>query len=328
MRSQLRKTLAALATAISAVWMTSHSLASPPYLNYQGTINDAAGTPITNQGQALEFNVWDAPTGGNLVWGPFNVTAPVLNGRFNVILGPTDTTSRRLDTAFSGSDERYLAVTVGASTITPRQRFLSNPYAYSASIVANSRYELTPTHFAVLTNSLLEFGKGIASKAPGNGVVAYGTNSLDIVGGGTSTDNRLTTIHGNLSLTGSILDGTGKTNTFVTGEERLRVVRGRIFGSTPTDGSGFTVRAAKTNVLPPTFLTNYSGPYTVTFNPPFNSRPIVTVTPYGDDNTLQLAVIESATTNRALLHIHRLRSDGTWDRTLNTIFEFIAIGPR
>jgi hypothetical protein len=327
MRSKLRQTLAVFATAVTTAWMTTSALASPPYVNYQGTINDAAGNPINNQSQALVFNIYDAPTGGALVWGPFSVTAPVLNGRFNVILGPTDSTARSLDTVFAGSDARYLGVTVGSTPITPRQRFLSNPYSFSASIVANSRYELTPTNFALLSNSTLEIGKGIPSKAPGNGIVSYGNDSLNIVGGGPTTDSRLTTIQGNLSITGSILDASGKTNAFATGEESLRIVRGRVSGRAVADGSGFTVGIARTNGVIQNPL-SYTGPFTVKFDLPFSGRPVITVTAGGDDTEFAIPVIERTTTTNAVIHLHHLNSQGTWQDTVSGSFHFIAIGPR
>src|SRR6266545_3937226 len=80
--------------------------AQPALLNYQGRLSDAAGAPLSNGTYTLEFNIYDAANGGSNVWGPFlfdgntgNGHAPravVLQGRFNVILGPTNTTGRPL----------------------------------------------------------------------------------------------------------------------------------------------------------------------------------------------------------------------------------------
>ncbi|MFH2124145.1 MAG: phage tail protein [Pseudomonadota bacterium] len=105
----------------------------PPLINYQGTLTDATGHPITNGSKKLSFNIYDAATDGTLIWGPqvFN-TVPVINGLFNVILGTTDTGGRLIADAF-GSENRFLGVTVDDGTeITPRQQVLSAPFAVQA----------------------------------------------------------------------------------------------------------------------------------------------------------------------------------------------------
>lgn len=121
----------------------------PSYVNYQGTLTDAAGQPLTGA-HALAFRVYDAATAGNLVWGPqtFKDTTGqpgggtdnrvrVINGRFNVILGPQDEatpTPRDLSTAFTTGSTRYVELTVDDSTqpVQPRQQILTAPFAFVA----------------------------------------------------------------------------------------------------------------------------------------------------------------------------------------------------
>jgi len=91
----------------------------------------------------LEFNLYDAPIAGNKVWGPqvFD-NVPIIGGRFNVILGATDTGERSLVGAF-GASQRYLGFKVGAVgqdlanvvEMAPRQQILSAPYALVAEKV-------------------------------------------------------------------------------------------------------------------------------------------------------------------------------------------------
>lgn len=120
-------------------------LAQPEYINYQGRVNDGAGQPLATGNYTIEFRVYDDPVLAepvNLVWGPFildGATAEghgpavsIINGRFNVILGPGDTASRSIRNAFAG-ENRFLELRVnGGSPILPRQQFLSTPYAIKA----------------------------------------------------------------------------------------------------------------------------------------------------------------------------------------------------
>ncbi len=106
----------------------------PPLINYQGTLTGAGGQPIPNSTKMLEFKIYDAASGGIMVWGPqiFN-SVPVINGQFNVILGTTDTSGRSIADAFN-SNERFLGITVDDSEteLTPRQQILSAPYSLQA----------------------------------------------------------------------------------------------------------------------------------------------------------------------------------------------------
>ena len=111
----------------------------PPLVNYQGMLTDANGNPLTGS-KKLEFNLYDAPLGGNKVWGPqVFATVPLVNGMFNVILGTIDTEGRSIAEAF-GAKDRYLGITVdGGTELAPRQQILSAPFAISSKS-ANDSY--------------------------------------------------------------------------------------------------------------------------------------------------------------------------------------------
>jgi hypothetical protein len=133
---------------LAFVWCGNPALAQVPGLiNYQGQVTDAAGVPLATGTYTMHFRIFSVATGGTAVWGPqsFDGTAgtgkgaqvPVVDGFFNVILGPQDTTARNLTDAFGAAD-RYLEITVGANpAILPRQRILSAPYALKANQVAD-----------------------------------------------------------------------------------------------------------------------------------------------------------------------------------------------
>ncbi|MCP4105252.1 MAG: hypothetical protein GY749_06910 [Desulfobacteraceae bacterium] len=122
---------AVLAMAVSVVYAQQET-SVPPLINYQGMLADANGNPMIGT-KKLTFNIYDAAIGGNLVWGPqvFD-SVPLINGRFNVILGTTDNNGKLIIDAFDAK-ERYLGITVDSnSEISPRQQILSAPYAIQA----------------------------------------------------------------------------------------------------------------------------------------------------------------------------------------------------
>lgn len=116
---------------------------APDYVNYQGKLTDAKGAPLATGDYILEFNIYshpDALEADKLAWGPqvfdgaktlgHGTTVSLVNGFFNVILGPKDTANRSLKDAFVAGESRYLGIKVNNGIeITPRMRILSAPYA-------------------------------------------------------------------------------------------------------------------------------------------------------------------------------------------------------
>jgi hypothetical protein len=110
-------------------------------INYQGRLTDASGNALQDGQYTLTFDLYDAPDAGTKVWGPFaydggagdghGPKADLVNGRFNVILGPNDTTGRDLSGVFGGA--RYLQITVASNPpLLPRQQILSAPESLHA----------------------------------------------------------------------------------------------------------------------------------------------------------------------------------------------------
>jgi len=112
----------------------------PPLINYQGNLTDEQGNGLIGL-KKLEFNIYDAPAAGNKLWGPqvFD-NVPLIDGKFNVILGSSDAGGRLVTDAFSEGN-RFLGIKVtdaggdltSISEVTPRQQILSNPYAIKAA---------------------------------------------------------------------------------------------------------------------------------------------------------------------------------------------------
>ena len=101
-------------------------------MNYQGRLTDMNGNAVTALTATLTFNIYDASSGGTRHWGPFSVNADLIDGRFNVLLGPNDTSNRPIANAFNGGGNRYIRVTVAGSGNLPRQQIFAAPTAFHA----------------------------------------------------------------------------------------------------------------------------------------------------------------------------------------------------
>ena len=118
----------------------------PALVNYQGRLANPDGSPLPTADYTLTFKVFDALTNGVLVWGPqmfdgavsqgHGARVPVVQGWFNVMLGPVDTNGASLADAFNGTS-RYVEVTVSnRPPIAPRQQILTTPFAFQAANAA------------------------------------------------------------------------------------------------------------------------------------------------------------------------------------------------
>jgi hypothetical protein len=101
-------------------------------VNYQGRLADDAGVPLTGT-YGMSFALYDAAEDGTLIWGPESHTAvPVSEGLFSVGLG-SQTSGGIPTTTWNG--DRYLEITVGGETLSPRELIRSVPIAGMALTV-------------------------------------------------------------------------------------------------------------------------------------------------------------------------------------------------
>jgi hypothetical protein len=175
----------------------------PPLVNYQGRLSNPDGSPLPTADYTLTFNIYDAPTNGTLIWGPqvFDGAAtqghgpriPVVQGYFNVMLGPSDTVTRSLSDAFTGI-ARYVEVTVSnRPPILPRQQILTTPFAFQA---ANSA-KLAGYDWSVVFGTASAVTSGIpfsmlaqrqvGTNAPLGSMAASQTINTNLPGGTTNT---------------------------------------------------------------------------------------------------------------------------------------------
>ncbi|HEY5912360.1 MAG TPA: tail fiber domain-containing protein [Verrucomicrobiae bacterium] len=154
----------------------------PSLVNYQGQLLDSAGTPLPTGEYTLTMSLYDAATSGALKWGPqvfdgqglpgHGAKVPVVNGYFNLILGPADTNGLPVANAFDGHP-RYLEIRVGSNPpIAPRQQILSAPFALNADKLGGTNW-----------NAVFDGGNPATGKISGGKIADGSVTSVQILDG-------------------------------------------------------------------------------------------------------------------------------------------------
>lgn len=107
----------------------------PTQLHFQGRLTDSSNNPLTGP-NGFVFGVYDAPTGGSLLWSETQPAVSVANGVFAVQLGVVDPLASGV---FVGSTT-WLQVTVNGNVMLPRQRLLAAPYAHNAQLLSGREF--------------------------------------------------------------------------------------------------------------------------------------------------------------------------------------------
>jgi len=140
-------------------------------VNYQGRLASTGGSPLTGT-YGMTFALYDAPTGGALVWGPESHAAvPVSEGLFSVGLGSQ--TSGGIPTSVWNGD-RYLEATVGGETLSPRELIRSVPIAGMALTVpdgAVTRAKAPGLIASTASNTEIQYGVVVAQATGTTGVL-------------------------------------------------------------------------------------------------------------------------------------------------------------
>jgi len=132
-----------LAALLSLLSFVLPAQVVPALVNYQGHLANPDGSPLATGNYELTFKVYTVASGLLPVWGPqifdgatgtgHGALIPVVQGNFNVILGPTDINGNSLAAAFNGTN-RFIEVTVSNhAPIAPRQQILAAPFAFLAA---------------------------------------------------------------------------------------------------------------------------------------------------------------------------------------------------
>ncbi|MBU2573347.1 MAG: hypothetical protein KKH28_04645 [Elusimicrobia bacterium] len=103
----------------------------PLKINFQGRLEES-GQPVEGAKNFI-FKIYDALSGGSVVWTSQAQSVEVANGVFSVVL-ETGTPVNLSTAAFAGA--RYVEITVDGVPLSPRQEMVSAPYAMVAQALA------------------------------------------------------------------------------------------------------------------------------------------------------------------------------------------------
>lgn len=149
----------------------------PAKLSYQANIIDANGIPIGNsapENHTIDFTIYDQSTAGNAIYHETQLVT-IDKGSFSILLGDgtIDNTKRfrALSDVFydSTASDRYVEVTVTLAnnvqtTLAPRVRLVTSPYAFLASNAINASQATYSTIAGSLTNSGTSFSAGVVAR--------------------------------------------------------------------------------------------------------------------------------------------------------------------
>jgi len=261
-----RLLLAATILALGAAIARAQSV--PQLVNYQGNLTDVNGVPLTDgSNYTVEFNIWNAKTGGVLLWGPMIFDNGTGNGHaakvtlsggyFNVFLGPKDTTARDVSVAFAGATT-FLGIKVTTGTwspalpeLVPRQQLLSAPYSLqsgAADTLAGGSVKLGTGGLVdqILINKRTAIGPSYsATAAPSSGLLVEG--AVGIGTGATSLGSNKFTVQGDGRVIG------------VLGANSGRVGSGYSANTPPTDGMLVQGNVGIGNTNPGTYKLQVTG---------------------------------------------------------------------
>jgi len=169
----------------------------PGLINYQGQLLDSVGVALPTGDYEVEINFFPVEAGGVAIWGPqkFNgqsgvglgAKVSVVQGRFNVILGPEDTAGRNLTDVIADNASVFLQLKVGTgSPIAPRQQLLAAPYAFQARTASGLKGDAVlvdgnlgvgtaPTN----TYRLEVLGRALLRTGGSGGSIAFGTPNTE-----------------------------------------------------------------------------------------------------------------------------------------------------
>jgi hypothetical protein len=166
-----------------AICLTGSTQSVPNLINYQGRLTDQSGASLSAGMYAVQFRIWDTPTGSNLlVWAEQQNVTVQSGGFFNALLGTgtqihdAATIVTNLATSFAGAN-RFLGLTLISSNgvlifspdeILPRQQLLSVPFAMLAQSVAQGSLKADNVDPQFLLDILQPPGSIIAFGGPTN----------------------------------------------------------------------------------------------------------------------------------------------------------------
>lgn len=214
------------------------SLAVPNYINYQGRLLDGAGIPVgypTPVNLGFVIDIWSDPTATAPAYKLYeeSQTVNVNDGVYAFQIGagtPSSGFSWNPTTLFNTTAPRYVELTIGGNTLTPRHQLLSAPFTIQSGNTDNlggqpasyyaAAYQITNLQSQIDTlNSIIQCNAGSNTKwSYKNGFCFGGTKPMTKCKGmDFSGENFAGVLITDSDCTGAIFKGTNFTGATVTG---------------------------------------------------------------------------------------------------------------
>lgn len=148
-------------------------------ITYQGRLLDDQGDPIDGS-VAMIFSIYDAESGGTLLWTESHGALTASNGLVNLILGQGAPIP---DSVFQAAD-RWLEIDVNDQPISPRTKLTATPYTFSATSVEGD--VSTSDSGLVIGNAAKGAHMSLFSRPSGN---SFDMNLTELSQSGTFTIN-------------------------------------------------------------------------------------------------------------------------------------------
>ena len=161
-------------TMILCIIIVSVHADVPHLINFQGTLTDSAGNPITGT-RTMWFSIYSDSTGGTPLWTEQHNSIVIAEGLYHVILGSTTPIPTSL---FDGSTLWFgVRIDPDPQELIPRQPLISVPYGYKSVRSDTANTLQVPLH---LTGTPEQSGSiiwGTSTSNTGVGVLGENTHS-------------------------------------------------------------------------------------------------------------------------------------------------------
>jgi hypothetical protein len=119
---------------VLSIFATLALAAVPQYFSLQGKLRNNVGSLLTGT-YTMYFRIYDAPSGGVLIWGPESQSVVVTSGLFTVMLGAQTPINAVFDRPY------YVSVAVGTSgnEMSPRLTLGASGYSLNSERLGECR---------------------------------------------------------------------------------------------------------------------------------------------------------------------------------------------
>ncbi len=181
MRKMYVNVLMSIVALIAAILLIGSAFADVPHLiSYQGRLTNGSGVPLTGS-HNITFRIYDAASGGTMIWSETQTVTLNSDGIYNVMLG----SSTAFPTSLDFSKPYWLSISVDGGAEICRYQLGASPYALNIAdtVFQTGGYFFTNgTYKTFLTQTGLSLPSGSGTTRDAAAVYGYGDDDIGIYG--------------------------------------------------------------------------------------------------------------------------------------------------